>query len=109
MKTTKLYDDTKCLRFKEFLLARNPSESFAHKYITYLNGSVVKDVVKKIAHVESIFQVNNLQQVQAIYNKVKTNPNNIRLHNVYSGVISAYLKFLEGQDLRKRVIVKNND
>ena len=44
-----------------------------------------------------------------IYDKVKADSNNVRLHNVYSGVISAYIKFLNGQELRKRVISSEKD
>lgn len=90
--------------FRGFLLKRNPSISFAEKYINYLNSGIVKNHTNEIAKVNDIFSVNSISDLNKIYCEVKTDPNNIRLHNVYSGVISAYIKFLTGRDLRKRVL-----
>lgn len=91
-------------QFRQFLLSRNPSVKFAKKYIKYLNHSIVKNVTMQIASVNSIFEVTEMSHLLLIYGMVKANANNIRLHNVYSGIISAYIKFLNGQDLRKRVM-----
>lgn len=92
--------------FRGFLLKRNPSIKFAEKYINYLNSGIVKNYTYKIAKMDEIFSVDNISDLNKIYCKVKTDPNNIRLHNIYSGVISAYIKFLTGKELRKRVLVK---
>ncbi len=90
-------------QFRQFLLLRNPSVKFVEKYIKYLGHSIVKDAIMEIASVNSIFEVTEMSKLYLIYGKVKADSNNIRLHNVYSGVISAYIKFLNGQYLRKKV------
>lgn len=93
--------EEKIASFREFLLKRNPSEKFAIKYITYLSGSLIRSQTKHIAGVDSILNVIILGDLNKIYHSVKADPSNIRLHNVYSGVISAYIKFLTGTELRK--------
>lgn len=90
--------------FKNFLLNRNPSNSFADKYITYLNGSVVKTAVHDVCSKQCVWDVTDMSELMAIYNRVRANKDNVRLHNIYSGVISAYMKFLQGKELRRRVI-----
>lgn len=94
--------------FRDYLLARNPSESFARKYLTYMHSSLIRQLAQRIANVEDIYQVNNINLLQEIYDALKKEPDNVRLHNVYSGVLSAYMKFLTGKELRKRVIKKEN-
>lgn len=90
-------------QFRQFLLLRNPSVKFVEKYIKYLGQGLVKSTTREIASVNNIFEVTEMSKLYLIYGKVKTDSNNVRLHNVYSGIISAYIKFLNGQDLRKRV------
>ena len=87
--------------FKAFLLRRNPSEKFAIKYLTYLNSSLVQYKTKSIAGVVNIFEVNQISTIHEIYHAVKKDKTNIRLHNIYSGVISAYIKYLTGNELRE--------
>ena len=94
--------------FRDYLLARNPSESFARKYLAYMHSSLIKQLAQRIAMVGDVYQVNSLDRLQDIYDVLKKEPDNIRLHNVYSGVLSAYMKFLTGKELRKRVIKKEN-
>lgn len=94
--------------FRDYLLARNPSESFARKYLAYMHSTLIKQLVQRIAKVGDIYQVNRINLLQDIYDVLKTEPDNVRLHNVYSGVLSAYMKFLTGKELRKRVIKKEN-
>lgn len=89
--------------FKDFLLRRNPSKSFADKYTTYLTASLIRRVTMNVATKESIYEVDDIAILTKIYQTVKTDESNIRLHNVYSGVVSAYIKFLTGGELRKRV------
>lgn len=90
--------------FRNFLLNRNPSKRFADKYITYLGSALVTNATKRIANVDNIYKVTTMNKLNDIYIAVKADTNNIRLHNIYSGVVSAYIKFLNGQDLRKRVL-----
>ena len=97
------------LAFKDFLLHRNPSQKFAEKYFTYLASSLVKTTTLEVSKVTDIFQVTDLNELNTIYAIVKANSNNVRLHNVYSGAVSAYIKFLTGKELRKRVIPKKGD
>lgn len=92
--------------FIEYLLKRNPSQKFAKKYSVYLGGHIVRVITKQVSNVDDILKVTSLQQLFDIYRLVKINPTNVRLHNVYSGAISAYIKFLTGRDLRVRVITK---
>lgn len=96
-------------QFRKFLLLRNPSVKFADKYITYLGSSLIRNTIRDVASVNSIFEVTKMEDLLTIYDKVKADSNNVRLHNVYSGVISAYIKFLSGQELRKRVISSEKD
>lgn len=98
---------TKSNEFKEFLLRRNPSEKFADKYIAYLNSSLVRNTTRHFTGNENIFAVSNILTLQYIYITVKKDKANIRLHNIYSGVISAYIKFLSGTQLRKPVAPQN--
>ena len=93
--------EEKIASFREFLLKRNPSEKFAIKYSTYLSSSLITSQTKHIAGVDRILDVINLGDLNKIYLSVKANSSNIRLHNVYSGVVSAYIKFLTGTELRK--------
>lgn len=97
---------TKKVGFRDFLLKRNPSGSFANKYVTYLNSKVVKNKTKLISGKEEIYSVESLSLLNEIYFEVKTDSDNIRLHNIYSGVVSAYIKFLTGNELRKMVVSK---
>lgn len=90
--------------FKQFLLNRNPSNSFACKYITYLNGNVVRSTVQDVCSKQCIWEVTDMSDLMTIYIRIRTNKDNVRLHNIYSGVISAYIKFLQGKELRRRVI-----
>lgn len=82
---------TKKAGFKDFLLKRNPSESFADKYVTYLNGKLVRSKIKLITGKDDIYSVDSVQQLNKIYLEVKTDSANVRLHNIYSGVVSAYI------------------
>lgn len=95
--------------FRNFLLKRNPSESFADKYMTYLTSPLVRNCAKKISGCDSIYKVDSLNQLNEIYQLVKADKNNIRLHNIYSGVVSAFIKFITGNELRKRVIPQTED
>lgn len=89
--------------FKEFLLKRNPSKSFADKYVTYLKSSLVRNMTRQVIGNDDIFNVSSLKELNEIYHLVKVEDANIRLHNVYSGVVSAYIKYITGNELRKRV------
>ena len=89
--------------FKEFLLKRNPSKSFADKYVTYLKSSLVRNMTRQVIGNDDIFNVSSLKELNEIYHLVKGEDANIRLHNVYSGVVSAYIKYITGNELRKRV------
>lgn len=89
--------------FKDFLLRRNPSKTFAEKYMTYLTSSLVRSSTKQVSDQDDIFRVPSLKQLNEIYHLVKRDSSNIRLHNIYSGVVSAYIKYITGGELRKRV------
>lgn len=94
--------------FRDYLLKRNPSKSFADKYIKYLGGNVIKRYTTAIAGTPNVSAIDSLSKLTDIYNIVKKDSDNIRLHNVYSGVLSAYIKFLSGKELRKRVRLNKN-
>ena len=89
--------------FKEFLLRRNPSKSFTNKYVTYLKSSLVRKMTRQVIGNDDIYNVSTIKQLYEIYHLVKGDDVNIRLHNVYSGVVSAYIKYITGNELRKRV------
>lgn len=89
--------------FKEFLLRRNPSKSFADKYVTYLKSSLVKKITRQVIGNDDIYSVSTIKELYEIYHLVKGDGANIRLHNIYSGVVSAYIKYITGKELRKRV------
>ena len=95
--------------FKEFLLRRNPSKSFADKYVTYLNSSLVRNITRQVIGNDDIYNVSTLNELNKIYHLVKGDDANIRLHNVYSGVVSAYIKYITGNELRKRVGQSNEN
>lgn len=86
--------------FRSFLLGRNPSEKFVKTYFVYLNSMMVKTACQAISNVSDIFEVEDRTQLELIYSNVKKQDRNIANHNVYSGAISAYLKFLDGRTLR---------
>lgn len=90
--------------FRDFLLKRNPSETFALKYMTYLTSSLVRSKTKNVTGYDNIYKIENLSLLNKIYQLVKADKNNVRLHNIYSGVVSAYIKYITGNELRKRVI-----
>lgn len=89
--------------FKDFLLRRNPSKTFAEKYMTYLTSSLVRNSTRQVSDQDDIFCVSSLKQLNEIYHLLKGDNANIRLHNIYSGVVSAYIKYMTGGELRKRV------
>lgn len=89
--------------FKEFLLRRNPSKSFADKYVTYLKSSLVSNMTRQVVGNDDIYNVSTIKELNEIYHLVKDDDANVRLHNVYSGVVSAYIKYVTGNELRKRV------
>lgn len=72
--------------------------------MTYLKSSLVKNKIKSISGCDSIYDVDSLAHLNSIYQSVKLDKANIRLHNIYSGVVSAYIKYVTGNELRKRVI-----
>lgn len=89
--------------FKEFLLRRNPSKSFVDKYVTYLKSGLVRNMTRQVIGNDNIYNVLTIKELNKIYHLVKGDDANIRLHNVYSGVVSAYIKYVTGNELRKRV------
>lgn len=92
--------------FREFLLARNPSEKFARTYFTYLHSTVVRKACAEHTSTDEIFSVQDFDDIENIYDEVKIDDKNIANHNVYSGAVSAYKKFLMGKPLRVRVTKK---
>lgn len=92
--------------FREFLLARNPSEKFARTYFTYLHSTVVRKACAENTSTDDIFSVKSIDDIENIYDEVKLDDKNIANHNVYSGAVSAYKKFLIGKPLRIRVTKK---
>lgn len=92
--------------FREFLLARNPSEKFARTYFTYLHSRVVRKACAENTSTDDIFSVESFDDIENIYDEVKLDEKNIANHNVYSGAVSAYKKFLIGKPLRIMVTKK---
>lgn len=95
--------------FVKYLLERNPSEKFIRTYTSYLKSTVVRKYVQEIAKTQDIFQITDKEELFDVYDAVKLNDDNIRLHNVYSGAVSAYIKFLEGRTLRIKAGEKGKD
>lgn len=93
----------KIVKFREFLLQRNPDEKFIQRYIASLGNVIVLDAVKSVSNKKSIFEITQKEMLLCIYEIVKSNTRNIKSHNTYSGAVSAYIKFLDGKNLRKRV------
>jgi hypothetical protein len=85
MKTINLPAKEKETEFSKYLLERNPSEKFIRTYGIYLRSNVVKKYVQENSRKQDIFQVEDLEELFDIYDAVKLDDNNIRLHNVYSG------------------------
>ena len=92
--------------FREFLLARNPSEKFARTYFTYLHSTIVRKACAENTTTDDIFSVESFDDIENIYDEVKLDDKNIANHNVYSGAVSAYKKFLIGKPLRPMVAKK---
>ena len=92
--------------FREFLLARNPSEKFARTYFTYLHSTIVRKACAENTTTDDIFSVESFDDIENIYDEVKLDEKNIANHNVYSGAVSAYKKFLIGKPLRPMVTKK---
>ena len=86
--------------FGKFLLERNPSQKFVRTYGIYLRSQVVRRYVLENSHTDDIFQVTDMNELLDIYDALRIDDNNIRLHNVYSGAVSAYIKYLDGKPLR---------
>lgn len=100
--------NTKENAFREYLLARNPSLNFATKYTAYMQSSVIKRITYSIAKLQNVYMVKDLDVLNEIYEELKVDEANVRLHNVYSGVLSAYIKFLSGKEMRKRASSKDD-
>ena len=89
--------------FRAFLLKRNPSQKFIATYIRYITSPLVRSTITELfGEQKNVFEL-EYKDLYVLYQTVKANPNNIRLHNVYSGAISAYMKFLKGDSLRAKV------
>ena len=58
---------------------------------------------------DDIFSVESIDSLVHIYNLTKEDPANKRHHNVYSGAISAYIKYREGKSLRPKVEIKTSE
>jgi len=95
--------------FRDFLLERNPNERFVNTYFVYLNSSIVKRTISKICGKDDIFCVSSMEPLSQVYESVKQEPQNKRHHNVYSGAISAYIKYLQGKPLRPIAKVRQNN
>lgn len=95
--------------FSNYLLERNPSQKFVRTYGIYLRSRVVVKYVQEYAHKDDIFKVVDMEELLDIYDAVKLDDNNIRLHNVYSGAVSAYIKYLEGKPLRLKAKKKESE
>lgn len=55
---------------------------------------------EEIAGTQDIFQITDKEELFNVYDAVKLDDDNLRLHNVYSGAVSAYIKYIEGRPLR---------
>lgn len=95
--------------FREFLMKRNPSPKFVKTYFVYLRSTVVKKALLKYTNCSDIFMVTDDNPLQAVYDAVKGDPDNIRLHNIYSGAVNAYRKFLCGKNLRAIIRKQQSD
>jgi hypothetical protein len=95
--------------FTRFLLERNPSPKFIRTYEIYLCSQIVKKYTKEVVGTDNIFEISKTDDIRDIYTQVKWDENNIRLHNVYSGAVSAYCKYLEGRPLRIKARKKAPD
>ena len=60
-------------------------------------------MTRQVVGNDDIYNVSTIKELNEIYHLVKGDDANIRLHNVYSGVVSAYIKYVTGNELRKRV------
>ena len=92
--------------FRDFLLERNPNKRFVNTYFVYLNSPLVRRAISRVCGKEDIFCVSNIDHLSLIYDVIKQEPQNRRNHNVYSGAVSAYMKFLQGKPLRPIAKVK---
>lgn len=94
----------KMVAFRDYLLKRNPNAEFADRYITYLQSSLVRATIQQVCGNASVIEdVEDIDNLQKIYLVLKEHRDNKRLHNIYSGVVSAYIKFLTGKQLRAMV------
>ena len=109
MKTIDKTAREKETEFSKYLLNRNPSEKFVRTYGIYLRSNIVRKYVQNKSEVDNIFDVTDMDVLLDIYDAVKLDDNNIRLHNVYSGAISAYIKYLDGRPLRIKAKKKEEE
>ena len=77
--------------------------------MSYLTSGLVRNKTKNISGCNSIYDVESLTDLNDIYQSVKLDKTNVRLHNNYSGVVSAYIIYINGNELRKRVIPSNEE
>lgn len=98
--------EKRCCDYRAYLLGRNPSEKFIRTYFVYLGGSIVKKYLTALCGTDDIFAISDVNKLSIAYEQIKVDENNVRLHNVYSGAVGSYIKFLQGKPLR--VIAKQN-
>lgn len=67
-----------------------------------MNGALVIMACQSVAKCDIIYMISSETTVQDIYQVVKASNRNITNHNVYSGAVSAYAKYLTGIPLRKK-------
>lgn len=69
----------------------------------------MRQYVLENTNTDDIFKITEMDELLDIYDAVKIDDNNIRLHNVYSGAVSAYIKYLEGRPLRIKAKKKEEE
>lgn len=93
MRKNPFIENENYIGFQSYLRANFSSERSIRNYLCFVNSSVVSRVVGNLFNINSIYQIDDFENLLKIYLGVKEDEDNIRLHRVYSAAISKYIRF----------------
>lgn len=93
MRKKSFIENENYIGFQNYLRANFSSERSIRNYLCFVNSSVVSRVVGNLFNFNSLYQIDDFEDLLKIYLGVKEDKDNIRLHRVYSAAISKYIKY----------------
>ena len=91
-------------RMIDFFNQLNVSDRTKRNYESALNSRFIKQYLKDLYGIGSIFEITKLEQLWDFYCKINLHPTNIANHRGYSCAIMRYIRFLnDGKKYGRRI------